>query len=354
MKLLKAITIFGYIILATAVQSQATFTNEIMLACGDIEDQQKTGTCWSFSSSSYFESELLRMGHEYIDLSEMYIVRHIYLEKGMNYVLRQGNATFGQGSLAHDFLNAADKYGLVPENEFSGRKKGNADYDHSDLAKSLEEIVREAVKKKQAPAEWLKAYKSGLDEEIGSEPAEFTYEGNIYTPNEFYRALPIRKEDYIHLTSFTHHPFYSSFILEIPDNFSNGSYYNIPLEELTDIAKNALEKGYTLVWDGDVSEKGFQANMGKAILESNEVPSQLNRQSAFMNFQTTDDHLMHIVGSAKDEQGEDYFIVKNSWGEIGPFEGYLYMSVPYFKMKTVAITVHKDAVQDEILKKQAN
>jgi bleomycin hydrolase len=295
----------------------------------------------------------MRMGAESIDLSEMYIVRNIYLEKGMNYTLRQGNAQFGQGSLAHDYINAAAKYGLVPESEFSGRVAENAPYNHSKLAKSLQEILEETVESKAKRAEWYPKYLNTLDQEIGQEVDQFTYEGNVFTPKEFYRALPLNANDYHHITSFTHHPFYTTFILEIPDNFSNGAYFNVTLADLVEITDEALQNGYTLVWDGDVSEEGFDAKNGLAELSAEKEVSQLSRQNAFMNFKTTDDHLMHIVGAATDKNGDKYYIIKNSWGKIGPFEGYLYMSEDYFKMKTVAITVHKDGLPPDIAQKMS-
>ncbi len=199
---------------------------------------------------------------------------------------------------------------------------------------------------------------------MGEAPTKFTVNGKEYTPMTYSAILGINPGDYISFTSYTHHPFDKEMILEIPDNWSNGSYYNVPFEDLVSITKHAISKGYSVAWDGDVSEKGFAASKGVAVLPLNEkredlftkpdeelAVTQALRQETFMNYSSTDDHLMHITGTAKDQKGATYFYVKNSWGEISPYSGYVYMSEPYFKLKTVGIMVHKDAVPMEIRKR---
>ena len=329
--------------------SLAQFTTIVQHDGTSIKNQQKTGTCWSFSTVSFLESEIIRLGGPELDLSEMYIVSKIYEDKALNYILRQGTAQFSQGSLAHDMLSAYDRFGIVPESVFSGRADEEKAYNHSQLLEGLSKVVKKAVSDQQAPKDWLAAFRAVLAEEGMYYDDQYFYLNDIeWTPESFARALPLDPDDYMHFTSFTHHPFYERFVLEIPDNFSNGSYQNVPMQELLEITHYALDHGMTLTWDGDVSEDGFDAQKGWAKYEGPEI-SQIQRQKEFLTLTTTDDHLMHLVGKATDEEGHGYFIIKNSWGPIGPFEGYLYMSEEYFLMKTVGLTVHKEGVPQRIL-----
>jgi len=332
--------------------------------CTPVTSQDRTGTCWSFATSSFLEAELIRMGKRDIDLSEMYFVRKNYEDKALNYYLRQGKAQFGQGGLAHDVINAFAAAGAVPQEVYSGLLPGENRYDHSEMEAMLKAIVETALKSKSTSEKWMNAYRAVIDNYMGSVPENFTYKGKTYTPKTFAASLGIDPGDYVSFTSYTHHPFYSSFVLEIPDNWSNGSFINVPIEDLVAIAENAVENGYSVAWDGDVSEKTFSARKGIAVLPANdrgeevwEKPgeevsaTQELRQQTFESFSTTDDHLMHITGVAKDQNGTHYFYIKNSWGEISPYDGYLYMSEPYFRLKTVSIMVHKDAVPENVKKK---
>lgn len=332
--------------------------------CSPVKSQGKTGTCWSFATSSFLESELMRQGKPEYNLSEMYFVRTIYQDKAQNYLLRQGKAQFSQGALAHDVINAYRKGGAVPETAFSGLESETATHDHSEMAATLKGMLDALIKQKKISEKWRHGFVALMDAYLGDAPETFTYDGKSYTPESFAKNLPIDPDDYISFTSYTHHPFDQKVILEIPDNYSNGSFYNVPMEDLMDIADNAVKNGYSVAWDGDVSEKGFSSKNGIAVLPTDEkrkdlfeMPGaemevdQALRQKTFLNYSTTDDHLMHLTGVAEDQKGTKYYYVKNSWGAISPHQGYIYMSEQYFKLKTVALLVNKKAVPGRILKR---
>lgn len=362
----KYITFFVLLFSITSfsLQGQYQFKTEKRVNCTSIKSQAKTGTCWSFSTTSFLESELIRMGMDDINLSEMYIVRNIYKDKAMNYVLRQGKANFSQGSLAHDLIRIAEKNGLMTEDAYSGLLEGETKYDHSELEKGLKGFLDGIRKSKKLTTKWKSAFAAILDSYMGPAPEQFTFEGKAFTPKTFAESTDLKIDNYISITSFSHHPFYDQFILEIPDNYSNGSFYNVPLDEMMSIIDYALLAGYTLVWDGDVSEKGFSAKNGLALLPTDASREDLftnpgkeikvtqdNRQANFENYSTTDDHLMHIVGIALDQKGTKYYLIKNSWGEISDYKGFLYMSESYMKMKTVSIMIHKDGLPKNSSKK---
>lgn len=359
------ITTIGLILFVFS-SSFAQYNFEIIYncECTSVKNQQRTGTCWSYSTVSYLESELIRMGKPTFDLSEMHVVRNIYSDKARNYVLRQGKANFSQGSLGHDVMRAYKMNGIVPESVFSGLREGETVHDHSEMEAALKGMLDGIVKSKKPSSKWQNGFEAVMDVYMGDCPETFVYEGKKYTPQSFASDLGINPDDYISFTSYSHHPFYEKCILEIPDNYSNGSYFNVPIEDFQTIVDHAMENNFTVAWDGDVSEKGFSAKNGLAILPADknrkdkfEVPgeevnvTQELRQQTFMNYSTTDDHLMHITGMAKDQKGTKYYIIKNSWGEISDYKGYLYMSAPYFDLKTVGFLVHKDAVPKEILAK---
>lgn len=343
--------LFSFVVIATTFNASAQqFTVVKDNAHGNVENQCQTGTCWSFATTSFIESELIRKGNKAVDLSEMYNVRMTYPKKAESYVRFQGKQQFGPGGLSHDVLAIIEEYGIVPEEAFSGFVNGSTTYNHETLDAKLTDLVNDAVK---SPANSYKASVDGiLDTEIGAIPTEFKYNGTLYSPASFRDAMKINSKEYVCLTSFTHHPFYSSFVLEVPDNWSKKAYYNLPLDEFQRIADVALGKGYTIAWDADVSEKTFDARKGLAYVETfqNEPKvTQEKRQEAFDLFETTDDHLMHITGTANDEKGNAYYLVKNSWGTEGLANGgFQYVSVPYFRYKTVCMIVHKDAIPKEI------
>lgn len=327
--------------------------------------QGNTGTCWSFSSTSFFESEIIRTSGQTIDLSEMYNVRHTYPKKAWNYIMRQGKAQFGEGGLNHDVINSIRTAGLVPQNAYPGVLSSDGKYDHSKMVEALEVIVKRNANSEAKPdLNWKSEIDAVLTQYMGKDVKEFSYNGITYTPKSFLEMTKLKLDDYISLTSFTNEPYYSTFILDIPDNFSNGSFYNLPLNEFVANIDNALARDYTLALDADVSEKTFSSKYGIAVIPANPadevaILSEIKpekavtaefRQQEFENFNTTDDHLMHIVGKVKDQKGNIYYKVKNSWGNdeqnVGN-KGYIYMSVAYLKLKAISVMVHKTALTNE-------
>jgi len=334
------------------------------ISCTPVKSQGRTGTCWSFATSSFLESEAIRNGKSSPDFSEMYVVRNVYKDKAQNYVLRQGKANFSQGSLSHDLMRVVGKYGVVPETVYTGKETGTKRHDHSEMEAVLKGMLDGVLKQKRPSLKWKQAFNKVVDVYLGEESKEFKHEGKTYTPATYAKEMGINADDYVNITSFAHHPFYQPFILEIPDNYSNGSFYNLPIEDVQAIVENAVTNGYSVAWDGDVSEKGFSSRDGLAILPQDakrknkftkpgkEISvNQALRQSTFMNYSTTDDHLMHIVGTAKDQNGTKYYIIKNSWGEISDYKGYLYMSEAYLRLKTVGILVNKNSVPKNVMNK---
>ncbi len=340
------------------------FEIESSVDCTPVKSQDRTGTCWSYATSSFLESEAIRLGKGKHDFSEMYTVRNIYKDKARNYILRQGKANFSQGSLAHDPIFIARSQGIMPESAYSGLLNGAKKHDHGEMEAVLKGMLDGLLKRKQLSPNWKYAIDGILDAYLGTTPESFMYEGKSYTPHSFAESLGINPDDYVQITSYTHHPFYRPFVLEIPDNYSNGLFYNVPLADMETIVDNAIKEGYSIAWDGDVSEKGFSARNGIAILpvdleredlftnpgEEHKV-SQESRQAKFESYVTTDDHLMHLAGVAKDKKGTKYYLIKNSWGEISEYKGFLYMSHSYFLSKTVSVLVHKDAIPAGIAKK---
>lgn len=353
-----------------------------------VKNQQSTGTCWCYATISFLESELLRMGKPEYDLSEMFVVKNTYNEKGMRYFRFDGNTNFSEGGQAHDVMLMIKKYGIVPESVYDGLKYGSKYHIHGEMTAALKGMldgINKNPNNKITPV-WPVAYSAVIDTYLGKTPEKFNYEGKEYTPTSFSSSLGINPDDYVELTSYKDYPFYSEVELEIPDNWTHSRYYNIPLDDLIAVMNNSLKNGYTLCWDGDVSEQGFGHGSGLAIMPTDQtelmVNSEIskwqnmsakerknqlysfespvpelkvtddNRQETFNSRQSTDDHLMHITGMAKDQYGTIYYKTKNSWAETSnSFGGYLYMSEPYCRLKTVAIMVHKNAIPKEMKKK---
>ena len=353
-----------------------------------IKDQNRTGTCWSFSGVSFIENELLKNGKGEYDLSEMYVVRQCYIDKAINLIRYYGKTNFGEGGGLLDVPYVFDKYGMLPEVAYTGLNYGEEKHNHGELAAVLTSYLNEIVKNpnKKLSTAWLNGYIGILDAYLGKVPETFTYDGKQYTPRSFADMLGLNMNDLVAVSSFTHHPFYKPFVLEVPDNWCNGQYYNVPLEEMMEIVDNAIDKGYTVLWAADVSEKGFKWYEGVALLpkvdrnkertgtelarwvklRSSEKEDELYdfkgpveeveatqdiRQKGFDNYETTDDHGMVIVGKAVDQKGNKYFKVKNSWDTDQVYNGYFYVSETYFKLKTMGIMINKKAIPTSITKK---
>ncbi|MCR8892919.1 aminopeptidase C [Bacteroides sp. ET336] len=351
-----------------------------------IKNQNRSSTCWSFSSVAFLESELLRQGKGEFDLSEMFIVHHTMEDRAINYVRYHGDASFSPGGSFEDMVVCYEKYGMVPQDAMPGIMYGDSLPVHNELdavAGAYVEAIGKGKFSKLTPV-WKNGLRSIYDTYLGECPKEFNYNGKTYTPRTFAdEVLKLNMNDYISLTSYTHHPFYTQFNVEVQDNWRNALSYNLPIEELMEVMDNAVRKGYTFAWGSDVSEQGFtrdgiavfpDASKGAELtgsdmahwlglsaadkrkeLTSKPLPevtvTQEMRQTAFDNWETTDDHGMLIYGLAKDQNGKEYFMVKNSWGEAGKYKGIWYASKAFVAYKTMNILVHKDAIPSKIAKK---
>ena len=355
-----------------------------------IKNQNRAGTCWCYSTLSFIEAELLRMGKGEYDFSEMFIVHNTYLDRADKAVRTHGDISFSQGGSFYDVIYGMEKFGLVPEEEMRpGVMYGDTLSNHNELTAVSDAVVAAIAKgrlsklqadKNNVPL-WKKAIASIHDIYLGERPEKFTYKGKEYTPKSFYESTGLKASDYVSLTSYTHHPFYSQFVLEIQDNWRWALSYNLPIDELMQVFDNAIMNGYTIAWGSDVSEAGFTRN-GVAVMPDDEKAQELSgsdmarwlkmrpeekklntkpqpqkwctqeeRQLAYDNWETTDDHGMVIYGIAKDQEGNDYYMVKNSWGKSGKYEGIWYASKAFARYKTMNIMVHKDALPKDIAKK---
>lgn len=363
------------------------FTTVVSHQATPVKDQASTGTCWCFAATSFMESELLRMGKGEYDLSEMFIVRQKYMNQMEDNYLRRGKGNIGEGSLAHTFKNAYKQVGIVPEEAYTGLINGAEDHNHGALTRYFKALVDANIASKKRTPQYYELINNLFDIYLGKLPETFTYKGKKYTPKSFTESLGLNMDDYIELTSFTHKPYYEMFSPEVPDNWENQPMYNLPLDELIETMDYVLNNGYTVCWDGDVSEQGFSFKDGIAINpqvedvkdysttdrarfekmpkyqrldevfkfehpypEVNVTPEV--RQEGYEKFVTTDDHLMHVTGITKDQNGTKYYITKNSWGaESNKFGGYLNMSESYVRAKTICIMVHKNSLPNKLKKK---
>jgi len=324
------------------------FTPLVELKATPVKNQASTGTCWCFATTSFIESELLRMGKGEYDLSEMFIVRQNYIDKLKDNYLRQGKGNIDQGGLSHDWMRVFTESGIVPDEVYNGLNYGSPTHNHRELQSFIHAIAEVPVKRKNESPEYHKIVDAVLDTYLGKIPESFTYKGTSYTPKSFAMSLGINPADYVEITSFTHFPFYTLGILEVPDNWTMERFYNVPLDELIEIMDYSFKNGYTVNWDGDVSEEGFSHSKGVAVLPGTNVTQGI-RQEGYENFTTTDDHLMHLTGMVKDQNGNKYYITKNSWGiNRNPFGGYLNMSENYVRAKTLFIMVNKNSIPQAI------
>jgi len=377
----KLLSILVVALISTIAFGQAyQFTDVKRISVTPVKNQASTGTCWSYATIAFIEAELMRMGKGEHDISEMFIVRHNYLNRMEDNYIRRGNGNLGQGSLSHMVTKIVAEHGIMPEEAYNGINYNSPTHSHGELNRFVGAISKTAVDLKKRSPEYYKLVNSLLDTYLGPVPAKFNYKGKEYTAKSFAQSLSLNMDDYVEITSFTHAPFYTKFAVEVPDNWDHGKYYNVPLNEMMEIIDYAINNGYTIAWDGDVSERSFSHAKGVAIFPEVEDLSRyeptdrdrferLNptdklaeiakfekvwpevnvtqdiRQKGFENFSTTDDHLMLLTGIVKDQNGTKYYITKNSWGtERNTFGGYLNMSENYVKAKTIAIMVNKNSI----------
>lgn len=367
------------------------FTDVKIVKTTPVKDQNKSGTCWCFAGTSFFEDEILRKTGQELDLSEMLTVRQCYLEKADRYVRMYGSTQFSPGGSILDVPYVWERYGAIPEEVYNGLDYGEEKHNHGELHAVLSAYMKSinSNPNRKLTTAWRKGLEGILNAYMGEVPETFTYNGQTYTPQTYAQSLGLNMNDYVAVTSFTHHPFYQPFVLEVADNWLWGQYQNVKLDELKAIVDNAIENGYSVVWAADVSEKGFKwregyALMPKAKTESDMdgtelsrwvtlsdkdreaemyaingpteeiVVTQESRQEMFDRLETTDDHGMVIIGIATDQEGNRYYKVKNSWDTNQIYGGYFYVSEAYFLAKTLSILVNREAIPSDIAKKIQN
>jgi bleomycin hydrolase len=337
------------------------FTIEVEYPRTDIKSQGSSSTCWSYSTTSFLESELIRTGKPAVELSVMYTVRNIYIEKAEQYVRWNGKCEFGPGGANHDVINSIKKYGIVPWSVYTGNEIGEKAVIHNEMDAVLKAYADGIVKNPNGKLStaWKSGFTSLTDAYLGKVPENFEFNGSSYTPTTFASSLGLNMDDYVEISSFSHHPFYTQFVLEVPDNWIRGSVYNVPIDEFDRIVEHSLRNGYTVAWAADL-DKGFNFGLGLAVVPPDNWDgrtfkpgmepeiTQERRQLEFENYQTTDDHGMHLVGIAHDQNGGKYYLEKNSWGPGNPYKGYSYVSSAYLKLKSTCVMVNKNGIPSEI------
>ncbi len=373
---------------ATPADTAFVFTDVITIPVTSVKDQNKSGTCWCFAGTSHFEDEILKNGGDSLDLSEMFTVRHCYADKAERFIRMYGQANFSAGGSIMDVPYVWERYGAVPEEVYTGLQYGEDKHVHGELDAALTAYLKAVVAKpnRKLSTAWRKGLEAILDAYLGPLPETFTYKGKTYTPRSYAASLGLNTADYVALTSFTHHPFYREFAVEVPDNWLWATSFNVPVDELQAAVDNALKEGYTVVWAADVSEGRFKWNDGVALMPKGKTEGDMNdtelsrwvklsdrdrqndkynfkapveeievtqelRQEMFDSQETTDDHGMVIVGTATDQKGNRYYKVKNSWDSNQIYDGYFYVSMPYFRAKTMNILVNRKGLPKDLAKK---
>ncbi|MEG1026667.1 MAG: C1 family peptidase, partial [Flavobacterium sp.] len=347
------------------------FTEVINLGTTSVKSQGSSGTCWSYSTNSFLESEMIRLGKQPVELSQIFSARNVYVEKGVNYVRMHGAISLGDGGALHDVINMYKKYGTVPREVYTGLNYGTDKNKFGEMGALIEAVLAAVVKNPngELTPNWQKAYAAVIDSYLGKVPDNFNYKGKNYTPQSFAKeVVGINPDEYIEMSSFTTSPYYQKTTMMVPDNWSLDQVYNVKVNDMTDVIDNALKKGYTVAWATDVSEKSFSWKNGVAYvatkkfddMTAEEKADMFNgpkaepeitpemRQTAFDNYTTTDDHGMHIIGLAKDQSGKEYYIVKNSWGETNDYKGFLFVTKNFVKYKTTALMVNKGGIPTDI------
>lgn len=351
------------------------FKDVINLEHMPVENQGHSGTCWSYATNSFLESEMAKAGREPVALSQIFTARNAYVEKGKQYVRMHGAITLGDGGECHDVINMYRKYGALPQSVYTGLNYGTKVNDFSQMAalqKAFLNTVIDMPAKNGLMPNWVEAYIGIIDAYLGTPPDTFTFNGKQYTPKTFAKeVVGLNPDDYIEVSSFMDYPMYQTFVMPVPDNWAMGSVYNVPFNDITDIIDTALQRGYTIAWATDVSEKAFSWKNGVAYVPEKDYDDMTDkekedmfmgpkpekkvtaemRQKAFDEYQTTDDHGMQIIGLAKDLNGKPYYIVKNSWGEKNDYKGYLYVTKDFVRYKTTAFLLNKNALTDEMQQK---
>lgn len=364
----------SYVTVVDEDNTKYHFTKLIDLEHTDVCNQASSGTCWSYSTNSFLESEMMRMGKQPIKLAEIFSAHCVYMDKADNYVRMHGAISWGDGGECHDVINMYAKYGAMPQDVYTGLHYGTTKNKFAEMQAILKAILDAVVSNpngKLTPS-WKKAYMEALDSYLGAIPEKFKWDNRTYTPKTFAaERVGIHPEDYVEISSFTTDPYYKKTVLMVPDNWSFARVYNVQLPDLTDIIDNALNKGFTVAWAADVSEKYFSWKNGVAYvpekdyddMDDSEKKYMFNgpkdervitpekRQLAYDNYETTDDHGMHIVGLAQDQNGKKYYVVKNSWGDKNDYKGYIYVSKAYVLYKTTAILLHKNGVPNRLREK---
>ena len=384
------VALCGTMSLAAQTPEGYQFTDIKVIETTPVKNQNRSGTCWCYSTMTFLEAEILRAGGEAVHLSEMFAVRHAYMKKAEAYVRMHGHLNFAEGGAAHDVTEVIKEYGIVPNEVYTGMNYGTDLADFRELTPVMTAYLDAVIKagdttRRFLSTAWKRGFNAILDEYFGEVPETFVWKGKEYTPKSFAESLPINMDDYIDLSSFTHHPFYEQFVLEVPDNWMWGKVYNIPMDEMMRVVDHALENGYTLAWGTDVSEKGFSRTKAIGVIPETDPKSmsgteaerwgamtakereaalftfdkpmkereitQEMRQEAFDNYETTADHGMVIVGTAKDQNGTIYYKVQNSWDTVKPYDGFWYFSKPFVAYKTTDLMVNKKALPKDIAKK---